>query len=62
MLAENSELHKIDYDDGEPSPLCNPAAGSSCLMVVWLCAGETYRHDLSEAAWRLMAAPAAAPI
>ena len=20
MLAENSELHKIDYDDGEPKP------------------------------------------
>ena len=40
MLAENSELHKIDYDDGEPSPLCNPAPGSSCLIVVWLCRGD----------------------
>ena len=40
VLAENSELHKIDYDDGEPSLFCSPAPESSCLMVVCLCRGD----------------------
>ena len=39
MLAANSELHKIDYDDGEPS-LLQSRPGNSCLMVVCLCRGD----------------------